>query len=95
VATASASTATSRTSSTVRSTERTARLSSSRRSARFSSKRAKASDRRVGEAGPSPRWRAIEIADEMLCVSLKAWRSASISARSNWRWPPCVRCGRG
>jgi len=39
--------------------------------------------RRTGEAGPSPRSRATEIAEEMLWVSSKAWRSASISTRSN------------
>ena len=46
-------------------------------------------------AGPEPRSRAIEIAEETLCVSSKAVRSASTSARSNCLWPPCVRRGDG
>src|SRR3954464_5381939 len=83
------------TSWTVRSTDLVARLSSSRRSALSSSKRLNASRRRVGVAGPSPRSRAIEIALEMFCVSANAWRSASISVSSNWRWPPWVRRGVG
>ena len=58
------------------------------RSDSSSSKRRSAERRRTGEDGPLPRSRAIEIADETLCVSSKAWRSASISVRSNWRWPP-------
>ena len=60
------SSAGSRTSATVRSTERTARLSSSSRSAAASSKRSKAASRRAGEAGPRPRWRATSTALEML-----------------------------
>src|SRR4051794_11006771 len=83
------------TSSTVRSTERTARLSSRTRSASTSSKRANALRRRDGVAGPAPRWRARATAEEMLWVSSKAERSASISFRSNCRWPPAVRRGSG
>ena len=94
-ATSRPSTAGSSTSSTVRSTERTARLSSRIRSASTSSKRRSAERSRVGDDGPLPRSRAIEIADETLWVSSKAWRSASISPRSNWRWPPAVRRGIG
>ena len=45
--------------------------------------------------GPSPRWRASSIAEEMLCVSSSALRSDSSSVRSYWRWPPCVRRGFG
>ena len=45
--------------------------------------------------GPAPRSRARATAEEMLWVSSKAERSASISLRSNWRWPPAVRRGSG
>ena len=31
----------------------------------------------------------------MFWVSSKAWRSASTSASSYWRWPPAVRRGAG
>ena len=75
---ASISTQGMRTSSTVRSTERTARLSSRIRLASPSSKRVKAERRRAGEAGPAPRSRATAIAEDTLCVSSKAARSASI-----------------
>ena len=49
----------------------------------------------TGVAGPAPRSRASEIADETFWVSSKAARSASISPRSNCRWPPAVRRGSG
>src|SRR3954453_10925308 len=83
------------TSSTVRSTDRTARLSSITRSAPSASNRDRAERRRIGVAGPSPRSRATEIAEETFWVSSKAARSASISTRSNWRCPPAVRRGVG
>ena len=79
----------------MRSTERTARLSSRTRSASPSSKRLIALRRRAGLAGPLPRSWAIAIADEMLWVSSKAERSASISVSSNCRCPPAVRRGSG
>ena len=50
--------------------------------------------RRRGRARRRARGRSA-IAEEMLWVSSKAARSASISARSNWRWPPAVRRGSG
>ena len=85
-----------RISSTVRSTERTARLSSSRRSAAVLVEARRASTSAAwGTTGPVPRSRAIEMADETLCVSSRAWRSASISASSNCRWPPWLRRGEG
>ena len=56
-------------SSTVRSTERSVRLSSSRRFARSSSNALNAAVSRPDDDGPSPRSRASEIADDTLCVS--------------------------
>ena len=67
----------------VRDIERTVSDSSTMRSASASSKRRKAERMRAGVAGPAPRSRAIEIADETLWVSSKALRSASTSASSN------------
>ena len=92
---ASVSTAGSRTSSTVRSSERTERLSSRIRLASPSSKRLKADRRRVSDAGPAPRSRATATAEDTLCVSSNAARSASIWPRSNCRCPPAVRRGSG
>ena len=70
----SEATAGSRSSSTVRSTERTAKLSSSSRFAFSSSNEANAELSREHEEGPSPRCRAIEIAEETLWVSARAIR---------------------
>ena len=88
-------TASSSTSSIVRSTERSVRLSSSRRSQRSSSKFANAAASRAGDGGPSPRSRASATAEDTLWVSASVSRSASISASAYWRWPPGERTGRG
>jgi len=55
------------------------------RSASASSKRPKADRNLAGVAGPAPRSRAIETAEETLWVCSKAERSASISLNSNCR----------
>src|SRR6185312_14759076 len=88
-------TASRRTSSMVRSTERNPRLSSSRRLAASSSKLEKLPVRRDGVDGPPPRSRASEIAEETLWVSARVRRRASISVREYWRWPPAERWGLG
>jgi hypothetical protein len=69
-------------SSTVRSSERRARLSSIARSAAASSKLSKATKRLPSLAGAAWRWRASSIAEEMLPVSVSASRSACSSTSS-------------
>ena len=83
---ACAATPSSSTSSIVRSTERSARLSSSRPLALSSSNVAKAAASREREDGPSPRCRASAIAEETL------WVSASVRAATR---SPSARTGGG
>ena len=85
----------SRTSSIVRSTERSPRLSSSRRLALVLVKAREGTGEARRVDGPSPRSRASEIADETLWVSASVSRRASISVSEYWRWPPAERWGLG
>ena len=72
-------------SSTVRSSGRSAMLSSIARSAAASSNASSASRRPVLVAGADWRWRASSIAEEMLPVCESASRRVCSSSSSYWR----------